>query len=229
LSTIVLSGSLGSTCAMWDAQVAVLRERFDVVAIDHPGHGGAPLVGVEDVADLARVALEQSPAERFSFVGLSLGGAVGMRIALDTPERLDKLVLASTSAWFGPPEFWTNRAATVRAHGVQAVADVVLERWFTPAFPDVQRFRQMLLSTDREGYARCCDALARWDARDELDTVAAPTLVVAGAEDPSTPVENMELIAERVTDARLHVIENARHLVNVERAAEFNDVLLGFL
>src|SRR5262249_38314963 len=140
--TVVLCGGLGTASAMWDANVAALDERFDeVVRIDHPGHGGKPLIELRDVGDLARRALGRIEAERFSYVGLALGGAVGMRLALDAPERIEKLVLACTSARFGTPEYWAERSALVRAEGVGAVADTVLPRWFTPAFPDLPRFR----------------------------------------------------------------------------------------
>ena len=225
---VVLAGSLGSTSAMWDAQAAALERRFDVARHDYPGHGGAPLDDVADVRDLARGVLARA-GERFSFVGLSLGGAVAMRIALDAPERIDRLVLACTSARFGEPATWEERARLVRADGVEAVVDTVLERWFTPAFRDLGRYRAMFLSTDAEGYARCCDALARWDAREELGRIAAPTLVVSGADDPSTPPEHGELLAARIPGARHVVIPRARHLANVERADEVNRMLVDHL
>src|SRR5207245_8845838 len=94
---------------------------------------------------------------------------VGMRIAVDNPQRIDKLMLSCTSARFGEPDAWLERAETVRAHGVEAVADAILGRWFTRRFGDVGRYREMLLSTDREGYARCCAAIAGWDVREEFE------------------------------------------------------------
>jgi 3-oxoadipate enol-lactonase len=221
---VVLCGSLGSTSAMWDPQLPAL-ERFRVVRVDHPGHGGAPVTDVHDVGDLARRVLNEAGAERFSFVGLSLGGAIGMRLALDAPAQIDRLVLACTSPRFGEPAGWTERAATVRAGGVEAVVDAVLARWFTPSFGDVRRYRDMFLSTDREGYARCCEALARWDARDALGAIAAPTLVVSGADDPSTPPAEGELIAARIPGARHEVLAGAAHLASVERADAFNRLL----
>ena len=124
---------------------------------------------------------------------------------------------------------WQERARVVRARGLEAVVDSVLERWFTPAFPDVGRYRAMFLSTDAEGYARCCDALARWDAREELAGIAAATLVVSGADDPATPPEHGELLASRIPGARHVVLPGARHLANVERADEVNRLLVEHL
>ena len=213
---------------MWEPQLPALRD-FDVVRIDYPGHGGAPVVEVRDVRDLARRALDQVQVEQFSFVGLSLGGAVGMRLALDAPQRLLYMGLVCTSPRFGPPEMWQERAALVRAEGLEAIVDPVLERWFTPSFPDVQRFREMFMSIDREGYARCCDALARWDVTEEIAAITAPTLVISGADDPSAPPEHGEAIASRIRGARHEVVPNARHLANVERADEVNRLLLEHL
>jgi 3-oxoadipate enol-lactonase len=227
--TVVLAGSLGTTSAMWDAQAAAL-ERFAVVRLEHPGHGGSPLIDVSSVADLAEHALAQINVERFSFVGISLGGAVGMAIALGPARaRLEQLVLACTSPRFGEAASWRERAARVRTEGLEWLVDVLLERWFTPAFQDVRRYREMFLSTDPEGYARCCDALARWSVRGELVRVDAPTLVIGAADDPSTPPEQVGWIAEEIPDARLELIRNARHLANVERADEFNALLAEFL
>ncbi len=224
MTLVVLCGSLGATSAIWDAQAPALAGRR-VLRIDHPGHGGAPVTDVRDVGGLADRVLAAAGGERFSFVGLSLGGAVGLRIALDAPERLDRLVLACTSARFGEPTLWVQRAATVRAHGLGAIVDAVLARWFTPAFTGVDAFREQFLSTDVEGYARCCEALARYDVRDALAGIAAPTLLIAGAEDPSTPPSELELIAGQIPGARLEVIEGAAHLATVERASEFNRLL----
>ena len=219
--TVVLCGSLGATSSIWDAQAPALPGR--VVRVDHPGHDGAEPADLRSVADLAARVLELVGDDRFSFVGLSLGGAVGMQLALTAPERLDKLVLACTSARFGEPAQWLERAALVRDVGLEAIVDAVLARWFTAGAPE--GFREMFLSIDRESYARCCDALAQWDVREELGGIETPTLVIAGGQDPSTPPEHGELIASRIAGARFEVIPHAAHLANVERAEEFNRLL----
>jgi len=209
---------------MWEAQRDALSS-FDVVTIEHPGHGSTPVYEVATVGDLARHVLDLVGETAFSFVGLSLGGAVGLRLALDHPDRLERLVLACTSARFGEPAQWHGRAETVRREGTEAIAGAVLERWFTPSFADVARYREMLLSTEREGYARCCEALAVWDVRAELAAVATPTLVLAGSDDPSTPAADLAALADRIPRAKFAVIDAARHLPNVERPTEFNRLL----
>jgi 3-oxoadipate enol-lactonase len=229
---LVLANSLAATLEMWDAQVPALTERFRTLRYDHPGHGYSGADEIDGIESLARGVLQlldDLELERVSFCGLSIGGAVGMRLALDAPTRFERLVLACTSARFGPPEFWQQRADLVRAEGVAAVADVVLERWFTPAFPDVQRFREMFLATDDEAYAQCCEAIRDWDARDALHVVRSPTLVISAADDPSTPPEHQALIAEAIPGARLETIPGARHLANVEFPELFNRAVLSFL
>jgi 3-oxoadipate enol-lactonase len=230
---VVLSGSLGSTLAMWEPQLPALTERFRVLRYDHPGHGESPVGEERTVSDLAAgvlALLDELGVERASWCGLSLGGMLGMRLALDAPERLHRLVLCCTSPHMPPPEAWDERAEAVRTAGIEAIADTVVGRWFTDAFPDVRRYREMLVSTDAEGYARCCEAIRDWDVRDELERVRTPTLVIGAADDPSTPpAEHAEPIARTIPEARLEIVPNARHLVNVERPDELNRLLLEHL
>jgi 3-oxoadipate enol-lactonase len=222
--TVVLCGSLGSVSSIWDAQAGALAGRR-VVRIDHPGHGNAPLSEVREVGDLAARVLALAGDGTFSFVGLSLGGAVGMQLALAAPERLERLVLACTAARFGDPGQWRERAALVRAEGLTAIVDAVLARWFTPQFAGAGPYRDMLLSVDPQGYAACCDALAAWDVRGALAAVSTPTLVIAGADDPSTPPETVEQIAAEISGARFEVIEQAAHIASVEQADVFNRLI----
>ena len=228
---VVLSGSLGSSLAMWDPQMPALADRFRVLRYDHPGHGRSPLSEDRTVAALAVQLLgllDDLGFAQVSFCGLSLGGAVGMRLALDAPHRIGRLVLCSRSARFATPEFWDRRVAAVRSGGVEAIADEVLDRWFTPGFPDVRRYRDMLVSTPAEGYSRCCEAVRDWDVRGALGAVQAPTMAIAGADDRSTPPDELKAIAAEIPSARLTVLDG-RHLVNVEQADAFNEALLAHL
>jgi 3-oxoadipate enol-lactonase len=229
---VVLSGSLGSSLAMWDLQIPALGDRFRVLRYDHPGHGRSPLSEDRTVEALAAQLLgllDDLGFAQVSFCGLSLGGAVGMRVALDAPDRIERLVLCSTSARFSTQEFWDRRATDVRSGGVEAVADEVLDRWFTPGFPDVRRYRDMLVSTPAEGYARCCEAVRDWDVRGALDAVQAPTLAIAGVNDPSTPPDELKAIAAEIPSSSLIILDDSRHLVNVEQADAFNQALLAHL
>jgi 3-oxoadipate enol-lactonase len=167
--------------------------------------------------------------ERFSLCGLSLGGMVGMWLGANAPDRIDRLVLASTAARFGAPEEWRERAALVRAQGMDAVARDALEKWFTPGFTDRDPFLRMQLETPAEDYARGLEAIGGFDFRDRLGEIRARTLVIAGAEDVATSPEDAALIAERIPGARLVVLDGAAHLANVEQPAAFTAAVLDHL
>jgi 3-oxoadipate enol-lactonase len=235
---LVLSNSLGTTQQLWERQLPALAERFRVLTYDHPGHGTSSLPDEPcTVGGLARALLalvDELEVERFSLCGVSLGGMVGMTLALEAHERVERLVLACTSPYVGPPDGWSERARIARTEGMTAIVDAVVGRWFTPELerdePEtVARFRDMLAAIPAEGYARCCEALGAWDARDRIRAIAAPVLVVAGEDDPATPVEHAELLASGIVGARLVLLERASHLANVERAELFTEAVLEHL
>jgi 3-oxoadipate enol-lactonase len=235
---VVLSNSLGSTPAMWDGQVRALARHLRVVRYDHRGHGDSPVPPAPyELADLGGdvlALLDRLGLERVHWCGLSLGGMVGMWLAIHAPERVDRLVLCCTSARLGPPEMWVQRAATVRADGVEAIADAGIERWLTPAFMErspavTAQVRAMLVATPAEGYAACCGAIERMDLVPELGAITAPTLVIAAADDPATPPEHGERIAANVPGARLVIVDDARHLATVERPQAMTDLIAGHL
>jgi len=222
---LVLSNSLGSTLGMWDDQAPVLRERFRLLRYDQRGHGDSPVPSgpykIEDLGRDALALLDRLDIERASFCGLSIGGLVGMWLAGEAPERVERLVLCCTAPRFDS-DFYDARAHKVRSEGVGSIADVVLERWFTPEFraarPEtVEWAGDMLRGTPTEGYAGCCEVLRDADMRSRLGEIRAPTLVVAGAEDPAATVDQAEEIRDSIPGARLVVIEGAAHLANIEQ------------
>jgi 3-oxoadipate enol-lactonase len=235
---VLLSNSLGTALDMWDDHVPGLAARFRVLRYDLRGHGRSPVVeGSCTIDDLGRdvlALLDRLEIERASVGGVSLGGMTAMWLGIHAPERVDRLALCCISAHLPPPESWHERAAAVRAGGMEAVVDAVLERWFTPAARErgidaVVRTRASLLATEPEGYAACCAAIADLDLRAELPGIAAPTLVVVAADDPSTPPAHGAAVAEAVPGARLVMLPDARHLVAVERPADVAGPVLDHL
>lgn len=228
---VVLAGSLGSTLAMWEPQLPALAQRFLVLRYDHPGHGGSPVpdagVTIDDLGEAVVALLDELGLERVSFCGLSLGGMVGMWLASTAPERVDQLALCCTAPRFGPARRWQERADAVRARGMEAVAEAVLERWFTPGLRAPARYREMLLATPAEGYARCCEAIRDADLRPHLSAIEASTLVVVGARDPAVSEDDTRLLAG-IRGARVVALE-AAHLANVEQPSAFADALLEHL
>jgi len=217
---LVLPSSLGTTSELWDANVGYWSAKFRLLPYTQTGRTSLQQLG-RDLLGL----LDES--ERVSICGLSLGGATAMWVAANAPERVDRLVLACTSARFAKPRLWLERAAVVREHGLEPIADDIVGRWFTSAAPAelVARFRQTLVDTPRDGYAACCEALAHWDFRDRLGKIQAPTLVIAAAEDRATPPEHAELLANAIPDAKLVVFPDAAHLANVEQAEAFSTLV----
>lgn len=235
---VVLSNSLGTTLDMWDRQLPSLSERFRVLRYDSRGHERSPVPpGPYSMADIGADVVELLDLleiERASFCGISFGGMVGLWLAINAPERIDRLALCCTTARVPSSEDWDKRASTVREHGVVALADATIERWFTEGFRDaepelIEDIRATLVATPSEGYAASCEAIGRHDVRDRLAEIAAPTLVVVTDDDPSIPPEQGRLIAEEVGGARLEVLSEGLHLCNIERPQEFNRVLVDHL
>ncbi len=235
---LVLSNSLGTAMGMWDAQAPALRERFRLLRYNTRGHGGSPApTGPYAIEDLGRDVirlLDRLGIERASFCGLSVGGMTGMWLAAEAPERVERLVLLCTSALLGPRSVWDERIATATEQGMAALVDGVIERWFAPAFraenPEVVgKMARTLRETDPGGYAGCCAAIRDMDLRDRLPSIAAPTLVVSGAEDPATPPEHGRLIRDVTPGARFEVVPDAAHIANVERPERITRPILTHL
>jgi 3-oxoadipate enol-lactonase / 4-carboxymuconolactone decarboxylase len=231
---VVLAGSLGSDLRMWDPQVPhLVAAGFQVIRYDHRGHGRSPApAGPYTLAELATdlvELLDRLELRRVSLVGLSLGGMVGMWLGQHAPDRLDRLVLCCTSASLGPASMWRERAETARTQGMSALADAAVQRWVTPAYEDPGWLREMVASHSGEGYASCCTAIETMSIVAGLPAITAPTLVIAGAEDPATPVEHAERIASAVPGARLAVVPGAAHLGNVEQPTAFTGLIIDHL
>ncbi|MCI0688462.1 MAG: 3-oxoadipate enol-lactonase [Sporichthyaceae bacterium] len=235
---VVLASSLGTTWAMWEPQLPALAGRFRVIRYDHRGHGRSPVppgpYRIDDLGTDLLALLDRLGLDRAHICGISLGGMVAMWLAAHAPDRVDRLALLSTSARLGPPEGWAQRAATVRAEGTAAVADTVVQRWFTPEFAAghqelVQRHRDMIAATPAAGYAACCAAIEHMNLEPDLSRITAPTLVVVGAEDPAAPPEHAERIAAALPGARLEVLAGTSHLSSVSAADLVNPLLVEFL
>ena len=218
---LVLGNSIGTTRAVWDPQAAALRAHFRLLRFEYRGHGRSPAPGGPySIGDLAGDVL-------------ALLDAYGVERA-HAPERIAALGLCCTSAFLPPASMWSDRAALVRSSGMGPVADQAAGRWFTPAFRHrdpsaVAVIVDAMRGVDPAGYAGCCEAIGAMDQRDSLGVIAAPTLVIAGAEDPATPPSHAALIASGISGCRLTVIRGASHLANVSAPGEVTAALLGHL
>lgn len=236
-ATLLFVNSIGCDHTMWDAQAAALSDRYRVIRYDARGHGGSDApAGDYDLAQLGRDALavlDAAGADRAHICGLSLGGLTAQWLAINAPQRVGRLVLANTAAKIGTPQGWIERTALVREQGMASLADAALSRFFSEPFratsPEVvAAFRRVLSETAAGGYAGCCAALRDADLRAEIGRISAPTLVIAGSLDASTPPDQGDELARGVADGRLTVVD-AAHLSNIERPDDFTAALRGHL
>ncbi len=228
---LLLCNSLGTDTDMWRPQMPALARDFRVIRYDHRGQGRSPASGEPyEIADLGWDALgllDELDVPRAHVCGVSLGGMVAIWLAANAPERVDRLVLCSTSPHMPPASQWTDRAAKVRAaRSTAGIADETIERWLTAGFraretQTTRWLRAMVAASPPGGYAACCEAIGRMDQRDSVRAIRAPTLVMVGDEDPSTPPEDAKRIAESIHGARLEILATARHLASVEQPALF--------
>ncbi|KPC72694.1 4-carboxymuconolactone decarboxylase [Streptomyces sp. NRRL WC-3753] len=219
---LLLGPSLGTSYALWDAVAPELSAAHRVIRWDLPGHGGSPadLIGpgatVADLAELVLALADSLGVERFAYAGVSLGGAVGLHLAVHRPERVSSLAVVCSSAHFDGAKPWQERATRVREEGLARLAESADARWFTPGFT-VPRLVRDHRDADPEAYAACCDALAAFDLRDRVGEISAPTLLIAGREDPATPPAHLRELADAVPGATLTEIPGASHLAPAER------------
>jgi 3-oxoadipate enol-lactonase len=236
-SVLVFSNSLGANYSMWDPQAREFRKRLGVLRYDTKGHGQSPptpgLYSIELLGRDVLAMLDALDLDRVHFCGLSMGGMIGMWLALNAPERLHKLVLSNTAAKIGTPEAWNARIEAVQKNGMKSVASAILERWFTTAFrqkaPETMvSILKMLEETNPGGYVACCAAVRDFDCREKLSGIRTPTLIFVGADDSATPAADGRFLAQQIPGAR-YVELNAAHLSNIEAQERFNKELAAFL
>jgi len=234
---LVMSGSLGTTRAMWEPQHS-LQSEYSLLLYDHRGHGESPApdgpYSVAELGDDVVALLDSLDVASASFCGLSLGGMVGLWLAAHHPDRVERLVVMCALPRLEPVSLYAGRAAAVRADGLGPIAPAVVSRWFTADFarrhPDtVRAYTATLAGLSAEGYASCCDALAGADLRADIRRIAAPTLVIAGEEDPVVAPASAVLFGQSLREASVAVVPRAAHLVSVERPDIVNRVVLEHL
>lgn len=234
---VFFSNSLGANLSMWERQLAAFSGSFQVLRYDTRGHGQSSVPpGPYTVEQLARDVLalaDHVGAKCFHFCGLSMGGLIGQWLALNAPQRLEKLVLCDTAARIGSPETWSDRTRTVENGGIGAIVEGGLQRWFTQRFFQdhgdiVDQFRSMILSAIPPGYIANCMAIRHADFRSSVHAVSVPTLVVCATHDPVTTVADAQFLVDSIRGAQMLELD-AAHLSSVEQADVFNREVIRFL
>jgi 3-oxoadipate enol-lactonase len=234
---LMLSNSLGCTLEMWEPQMRAFTEHFRVIRYDRRGHGKSdvppPPYSMEIFGRDVLAVLDHLGIAKTHWCGLSMGGMVGQWLGANAPQRFDRIVLANTSCYYPDPSNWHARIKAVREGGLAAVADAVIAGWLTEGFrarepQTAARMKAMLLASPVEGYIACCEALSTLDQRALLPKITSPTLVIAGRQDKSTPVEAGEVIRDGIPGAQMTLLD-AAHISNVEQADAFTKAVLTFV
>jgi 3-oxoadipate enol-lactonase len=223
---LVFINSLGTDFRIWRDVVVRLAADFAIVLYDKRGHGlsdiGQVPYSIEDHAtDLAGL-LDRLAVRRAIVCGLSVGGLIAQSLYQRRSDLVRALVLCDTAHRIGTVEMWDQRIAAIEAHGIEAIADGVLERWFTPAFRRPENvaftgYRNMLIRQPVPGYVGTCAAIRDADYTDAAGKIAVPVLCVVGDQDGSTPPDVVRSTADLIPGARFEVIRNAGHIPCVEQ------------
>jgi 3-oxoadipate enol-lactonase len=223
---LVFANSLGTDFRIWDRVLPLLPPGLRILRYDMRGHGlsDAP-AGDYFMGDLVADAAALMQATGFrdaAFVGLSIGGVVAQGLAAERPDLVKLAVLSNTAAKIGTEESWRERMTTVRAEGIEAIADRVMQLWFTKSFhadraDELALWRHMLTRTPLDGYLGCCAAIAGTDLRDSTAALRQPVLALVGDADGSTPPDLVRETAASIVGARFEIVRGAGHIPCIEQ------------
>lgn len=238
LPLLVFSNSLGTDLRVWEPLLPLLAGRYRFLRYDKRGHGlsscpPAPYAIDDHVGDLAGL-LDALGLSQVDLCGLSVGGIIAQGVAARRPELVSRLILCDTAHRIGPRDAWEQRIAAIRDGGIEAVAEAVLERWFSPAFrhhhpTELALWRHMLTRTPVEGYVGTCAAIRDADLTDSSARLTQPALCLVGDQDGATPPALVESLAGLLPRGRFEVIANAGHLPCVEQPAALAALIGDFL
>ena len=237
---LTLVHSLASDLTLLDAQASMLKKHFKVLQIDIRGHGKSPAPAapytMAELAEDVQAVFDSLGIKQTVWVGVSLGGMMGLTHAIRHPGVITRLVIADTTSGYPAAAHggWRERIGMVRERGTQAVAQGTLSRWFTAEYlqrePAVaEHFTKIIAATPAEGFIGCCEAILGYDVADQLDQVRCPTLVMVGEEDQATPPSMAQALVKGIEGASYEPISGAAHQANIEQPGVFNANLEKFL
>lgn len=230
--TLVFAPPLLWDATYFTAMIGDLSRDFHVVALDLHGHGESGYrrhMTLEGMTEDLHALLSKLNLDQVAWLGCSVGGMIGMRMALAHPQSISSLLLMCTTARLDPPEI---KAATSKLWDLfldghrDDIADAALTYFFAhktfrnnPAM--IARHRQALLEfTEVQGmYEAAQAAFERVSIGDAIKRIHVPTLVIAGSDDVTAPPAQAQFIAAQIPTARIEIIPDANHLVAIEQPA----------
>lgn len=234
---LLFSNSLGTNYSMWQAQIDYFQQNYFVICYDTRGHGqsSAPQgpYSIEQLGQDVIALLDHLAIEKANFCGISMGGLTGQWLAVHYPQRFHHVIICNTAAKIGQESAWLDRASLVREQGLDSIAATAASRWFTERFiqsqaATVEILSQHLAAGSAEGYASCCEALAKADLREAIKSINIPVLIVAGNFDPVTTVADAKAMQAAIPASKIFAID-ASHISNVEAATDFNTAVAQFI
>lgn len=234
---LIFSNSLGTKYSMWQPQIEYFQQDHYVICYDTRGHGASSApqgpYSLEQLGQDVVNLLDHLNIAKVAFCGISMGGLTGQWLAIHKPELFSHVIVCNTAAKIGQEQAWQDRAALVCEQGLAPIAATAALRWFTDPFIQSNPAVVAELSNDLgagspEGYANCCEALAKADVREQLSSIQIPVLIIAGQQDPVTTVADGQFMQQRIANSRLFEI-NASHISNIEQPEAFNQAVQTFL
>ncbi len=233
---IVFANSLGTDLRLWDEVVERLPAGLRIIRYDKRGHGlsacpPAPYAMGALIKD-AENLLDHLGVRDCLFVGLSIGGMIAQGLAAKRLDLIRAMVLSNTGAKIGTRAMWQDRIDAIQSGGIEALADAIMQRWFSKTFlarPELQLWRNMATRQPDQGYMGCSAAIAGSDFFSTTSALKLPTLGIAGTEDGSTPPDLVRETVELIAGSRFHLIRGVGHLPCVEAPENFAQALAHFI
>ncbi|TBX70293.1 3-oxoadipate enol-lactonase [Flavobacterium silvisoli] len=234
--TLVLSNSLGTNYSMWDENVILLSQYFNILRYDTRGHGKSTInqetVSVAELGNDVIELLDYLKLDKVLFCGISMGGLIGQWLGIHHAERFSKIILCNTAAKIGTADSWNSRIEQVKNNGLSSIIDGTALRWFTIDYREKhpEKVIQILRDfedTSLQGYTACCTMVRDADFREQLHMLKVPVLIISGAKDEVTTVEDGEFLQQQIPAAK-HVVMEAAHLSNKANPEEFSKYIIHF-
>lgn len=239
---MVLSNSLATDHRMWDPQVSALTATHRVLRYDTRGHGQSQASAGDYSFDMlvadAVGLMDDLGIAKADVMGLSLGGMTALGMALDHPDRVNRIICCDARAEAPAPyaEFWRDRISVARTDGLPALVDGTLERWFAKEVrtnptisASIDLAQDMIVSTSVDGFCGCATALTQLNYGPRLGSISAPVLCLVGDQDQAAPPDTMRDMANTIPAGEFVELADAAHLSNLNQPAAFNRAVCDWL